>query len=211
MIDPFQFNDPNAAYQTNAQYMASTQNAMADMEKARMQAQAAMYGSDASLAGTMYTGNTNFNVNDLTQAATTYRTLEQLKNAIELQKLQNANAQAIAERQYGSANYGYDRSLEGQKYQADATTKNNFLDYLARNFGAQQQSEASKYGALAGLRGTQYQTDAQQNMAGGRNATDLAVAKMQAEAAMAPSNAKMFTFGNTFPVILDIMRRKKII
>ncbi len=211
MLNPFLFNDPLQAYGVNAQYASQMGQSQNQLQGTLAQAQAQMYGADASLAGGMYGANTNFNINDLTQAATTYRTLEGLKNAIELQRIQNQGNKDVANIQYGSANYGADRTLEGQKYTADASSRNNFLNYLASTFGSQQQADASKYGSLAGLRGQQYQADAQQNIAGGNNISNLAAAKMQAEASMAPTNAKLYTFGKTFPVLLDILRKKRIL
>lgn len=208
MLNPFLFDNPTQAYGINAGYAGQMNNNNAMLQANAMDANAAMQrgymDNLAQLLGIQYQGNTNYNIADLQNQGANYRNDSGLKNNLDLANLNNATSKDIAGMQTGAQRYGYDQSLAGQQYTADASKENTLVSALANAFGSQQAADASKYGSQAGLLGQRYSADAQQNIAGGNNMTNLGVAQIQSNAQMAPTQASVYKFNTILPMFRDL-------
>jgi len=199
-------------YSSNNDLAGTIYGSNASMQNANTNANAGMantYTSSlADLLGTQYGANTQFNIADLQNAGQNWRTAAELKNALELAGVNNKTAEAIANTQAGAQRYGADQNLAGTKVGAEASKYGSLADMLQGMFGSQKAAESSQYGSLAGLLGTRYTNDTNAQLGGMNNASQLAQTNLQANAAMAPSQAKIYTFNQMLPLIKGILQRK---
>lgn len=204
--------NPNTMYATNANVYNNQQSNQAGLMSQAMQSsaqlQAALANAQSNLMGTQYGANTQFNIADLQNAGLNWRTSEQLKNALDLAGINTQSAERIVGQQTGAQRYGADQQLAAANAQAGANRYGSLANLLGTLGSSRTQADASKYNANAGLLGQYAGYDTSRANTGLQTLGGLLQTKMQQQAQIAPTQLSAEKFKQSFPVLLQLLKKR---